>query len=228
MQGRKRIAFYGGTFDPVHLGHLAVAKETLKLFEFDQLFFLPARQAPHKLERDVTSPLHRYAMLTLATEDEPQLLVSTVELELPDRHYTVDTLDHFRAVFGETAQLFFVMGADSWSDITTWREWRRLLTMANHVVVTRPGHPISTDHPPNLASQVVDVRGWDSQTASQALSEASVPKVFITDVAMMDISATAVRDAARAGSDEQLKKLVPERVANYITKYELYKNSNET
>src|SRR5688500_352642 len=132
MNGRKRIAIYGGTFDPVHLGHIEVAKRVSTIFEIDELLFIPARVAPHKLTRPVTPGIHRYAMLVLATQEEARLLVSTFELEAPDRRYTVDTLAHFKRQFGESADIFFVMGADSWSEITTWREWEHLLGLVNH------------------------------------------------------------------------------------------------
>src|SRR5262245_46321042 len=138
MVHKRRIAIYGGTFDPVHLGHFDVAKSVLQLFEIDEVVFVPALLAPHKLTRAVTSHLHRYAMLTLATQDDPQLVVSTFELEAADRRYTVDTVAHFKEQLGDAADLFFIMGADSWSEITTWREWERLLTIINHIVVTRP------------------------------------------------------------------------------------------
>jgi nicotinate-nucleotide adenylyltransferase len=228
MRGQRRIAIYGGSFDPVHLGHLAVASETLQLFEIDRLLFLPARQAPHKLEREVTAPLHRYAMLALATQHQQQMLVSTYELALPERCYTVDTLAHFKTEMGETTEQFFIMGADSWSEITTWREWQKVLNMTNHIVVTRPGYEVKVDQVGELTSQVVDVRGWTTLQVSQALSESNSPKIYITDVAMVDVSATEIRNAARLGRDEKLATMVPQPVADYITKYELYKNSNET
>src|SRR5688500_1616761 len=142
---KKRIAIYGGTFDPVHLGHIEVAKKVSQLFEIDVLLFVPAQLAPHKRTRPVTSGIHRYAMLVLATQEDSRLPVSSVEMEASDRRYTVDTLAYFNSKFGESADLFFVMGADSWSEITTWREWERLLTVVNHIVVTRPGYDLSVD-----------------------------------------------------------------------------------
>src|SRR5262245_11337595 len=118
MHQQSRIGIYGGSFDPVHLGHLEVAKSVLQLFELDRVLVVPALQAPHKLSRNVTSPLHRYAMLILATRSDPQLLVSTFELDAPNRRYTVETIAHFAGEFGESADLFFIMGADSWTEIT--------------------------------------------------------------------------------------------------------------
>src|SRR5687767_12107559 len=117
MQERKRIAIYGGTFDPVHLGHLQIARSVSQIFAIDQFLFVPARLAPHKADREVSSGFHRYAMLALATRNDPRLCVSTFELEGRERQYTVETLDHFRSQMGEHTDLFFVMGFDSWSEI---------------------------------------------------------------------------------------------------------------
>jgi nicotinate-nucleotide adenylyltransferase len=223
MQRNERIAIYGGTFDPVHYGHLTVAKKSIELFDITRLLFVPARHAPHKLEREVTSSLHRHAMLVLATQDEPQMFVSTFELEDPSRRYTIDTLEHFKHQFSD-AELFFLMGADSWSEIETWREWNRLTEMANLIVVTRPGYTVQLDQH-NPVIQTFDVRGWENSRVSAAVNERSGPKVvYFSDVAMVDVSATELREAVRMKDVENLNRLVPSAVADYIVKYELYRN----
>src|ERR687894_1484138 len=145
-RGRRRIAVYGGTFDPVHAGHEAVARNLTELFALDEVLFVPAYVAPHKRDRKVSPALDRHAMLALATQDERLFRVSAVELNAPERPYTVETLAHFRESLGERARLFFIMGADSWEEITTWREWERVLSLAEHLVVTRPGYELPTDH----------------------------------------------------------------------------------
>jgi nicotinate-nucleotide adenylyltransferase len=204
MGAKQRIALYGGTFDPVHSGHVEIARKVLELFEIEKVLFIPAQVAPHKVGRPVTEPIHRYAMLALATQKDPRLSISTFELEAPDRRYTVDTVEHFRGKFGGSAELFFIMGADSWSEITTWREWERLLTTINHIVVTRPGH----NH-----DQTLPVPG---------------ARVLFTDAVMKDVSATSIRQLAAAGRFAELAQLVPDPVAEYIRKYELYRDTNET
>jgi len=200
----KRIALYGGTFDPVHSGHVEIARKVSELFEIEKVLFIPAQVAPHKVGRAVTEPIHRYAMLALATQNDPRLSISTFELDAPDRRYTVHTVEHFRTKFGDSTELFFIMGADSWSEITTWREWERLLTTINHIVVTRPGHEVDRTLP------VPDAR------------------VLFTDAVMVDVSATSIRRLAAAGRFAELAQLVPEAVAEYIRKYELYRDTNET
>ena len=96
MYAQKRIALYGGTFDPVHVGHLEIARRVSELFEIDKLLFIPAQMAPHKIGRPVTHPIHRYAMLALATQDDPRLSISSFEIDGHDRRYTVDTVEHFQ------------------------------------------------------------------------------------------------------------------------------------
>jgi nicotinate-nucleotide adenylyltransferase len=226
MEQRKRIAIYGGTFDPVHAGHLEIARSVSELFVIDEFLFVPARAAPHKLTRAVSSSLHRYAMLALATKTDPRLCISTFELESAERQYTVDTLFHFRARFGESTDLFFVMGADSWAEITTWREWQRLITLANLIVVTRPGYDVSVEHVgAETGARIVDVRALTGGLGSQ-VSKSEAPKIFMTDAVMHDISATEVRQAARENR-EDLDNLVPLEVADYIRKYKLYRNTHE-
>ncbi|MFN2498693.1 MAG: nicotinate-nucleotide adenylyltransferase [Pyrinomonadaceae bacterium] len=226
MDQRKRIAIYGGTFDPVHLGHLEIGRRVCQLFAIDEFLFMPARLAPHKVGQESASAFDRYAMLALATQADPHLSVSRFELDGSGRQYTVDTLVHFRSSSGDAVDLFFVMGADSWAEITTWREWERLGTLANLIVVTRPGHEIATAGSPGALSQVTDLRG-EKNPAISDLVEAGRPKVFVTDAVMIDVSATSVRSAVREDAGDKLDRLVPPSVADYIRKYRLFRNTNE-
>jgi nicotinate-nucleotide adenylyltransferase len=205
MCAEKRIALYGGTFDPVHLGHLEIARRVAEVFEIEKLLFIPAQMAPHKIGQPVTHPIHRYAMLALATQDDPRLAISTFELDAPDRRYTVDTVEHFQRELGDSTELFFIMGADSWSEITTWREWERLLSMTNHIVVTRPGYESSMTH----------------------VGEHRSSRIFFTDVVMNDVSATRIRRLASEGRTDELVNLLPGPVLDYIKKYGIYRELNE-
>jgi len=219
MCSQQRVALYGGTFDPVHTGHLEIARRVSELFEIEKLLFIPAQMAPHKIGRPVTEPIHRYAMLALATQNDPRLSISTFELDAPNRRYTVDTIEHFQRLFGDRSELFFIMGADSWSEITSWREWERLLTMTNHIVVTRPGYEPVTSHVGAIAGRVVDMRSNKRAVGRQG--------IFFTDVVMNDVSATNIRRLASEGRTEKLKGLVPDQVLEYIRKYGIYRELNE-
>ena len=214
--GLRRVGIYGGTFDPVHNGHLEVARRVLELFELDEVIFVPAWVPPHKRNANITSAFHRFAMLALATEADQRLLVSTVELETPDRPYAVDTVERMQH---ETQRLFFIIGADSWAEITTWHEWRRLIAMCDLIVVTRPGYLVESK-----VDNFADVRGKEPRALAELLESEAKPRVFITDVAMIDVAASEVRAVVRAGDFEKLKTNVPPSVAAYIEKHRLYKN----
>lgn len=226
MNRRKRIGIYGGTFDPVHLGHMEVARQVAALFELDEILFVPAQVAPHKQQTPATAAIHRYAMLALATQGESGLRISAYELEAPDRGYTVDTLKHFRTEFGEAIDILFLMGADSWIEITTWREWERVLSMASHIVVTRPGYEMSTEHiGPGVAARVRDLRGMNPAEIAKALRDTDGDGIYVSDAAKVDVAATEIRQAVRQARFDRLAVLVPAAVADYIRKYELYRES---
>jgi len=220
----QRIALYGGTFDPVHAGHLEIARRVAEVFDIETVLFIPAQMAPHKIGRPVTEPIHRYAMLALATQVDPRLRISTFELEAPDRRYTVDTVEHFKRELGDANEIFFIMGADSWSEITTWREWERLLTMTNHIVVTRPGYDPSITQVGSISERIVDLRNMECVGALQGDVRGEGTRIFLTDVVMRDVSATDIRRLARDGGFEELASLLPGPVLEYIQKYRIYKN----
>jgi len=211
---------YGGTFDPVHVGHLEVARKVLELFEIEKVLFIPAQMAPHKIGRPVTGSIHRCAMLALATQDDPRLSISTFELDAPDRRYTVDTIEHFQRELADSTELFFIMGADSWSEITTWHEWERLLTMTNHIVVTRPGYEHTKTDVGALSERIVDMRSGKASTPPRAQG------IFFTDVAMNDVSATNIRRLASEDRTEELVRFLPGPVLEYIKKYGIYRVVN--
>lgn len=212
----KRIAFYGGSFDPVHRGHIAIADKILESFDLDLFVFIPAFHAPHKRRKVPTSAYDRYAMLCLATQDRPKMSISRMEFEMPERPYSVDTLTRLNAEWPDD-EIYFVMGADSWMEINTWREWQTVLSLSNHIVVTRPGHEISFDHvTAEIRERIVDLR-------CGAGPEGGLTKrqVFITDVVNIDISATRIRSMIEEGDPAWHKDLTGE-VANYIEKYQIY------
>jgi nicotinate-nucleotide adenylyltransferase len=227
MSGRlKRIALYGGTFDPVHTGHIAVAHGLSKIFAFDEVRFIPAFVALHKRGMNVTPALHRYAMLVLATQVEARFCVSTIELNEPERPYTVQTLSRLQETLKEDVQLFFIMGADSWMEIATWREWERVLTLSNHIVVARPGYELGAAHvTPAIRQRMVDLRGRDPEQVSTEIDNSDETKIYVTDAVNMDVSATAIREAVNEGREMDWLKLVQPPVADYIRKYGLYKEA---
>jgi len=216
----KRIAFFGGSFDPVHNGHLSIAQRLTSLFGLDEFVFIPAFHAPHKPDRRPTSAYDRFAMLSLATRDETRISVSKIELELPEKPYTVETLERLKIDYPNT-RIFFVMGADSWMDILTWREWEKVLAMVSHIVVTRPGYEIGFDHVTGeIRERIVDTRNnngtWDLGPG------AGEGRIYITDAVLVDVSATELRKEIKDGVPGWHGQ-VPAEVAKYIEKYQIYK-----
>lgn len=213
-----RIGAFGGTFDPVHNGHIEIARAVVAEFALDQLLIIPAHRPPHKEFRVIADAHHRYTMAVLATLDEPRTLVSTIELEAPDRPYTFETIGRLRAAFGAKATLFFVMGADSFEEINTWREPARVLSSTNIIVVTRPGHELSSSHlAARFRSTIIDLRGGGSEPK---ITNSNGNRIYLTASVNAAISSTKIRQRARAG--QSIESLVPPRVADYIEKYKVY------
>lgn len=187
----------GGTFDPVHHGHLVAASEVQSLFELDEVIFVPTGQPWQKERRQVSPPEHRYLMTVIATASNPRFTVSRVDLDRGGPTYTIDTLrDLHRERAG--AQLYFITGADALADILSWRDIEELWSLAHFIGVTRPGH-LLTD------------RGLPTD------------RITLQEVPAMAISSTDCRDRVRQG--EPIWYLVPDGVVQYITKHDLYRRA---
>jgi nicotinate-nucleotide adenylyltransferase len=221
----RKIAFYGGSFDPVHLGHLEIADTLLAEFGLDEFIFLPAFHAPHKARQKPTSTYDRYAMLCLATQNKAQIRVSRIEIEMPERPYSVETLTRLTREL-PNEEIYFVMGADSWMDITSWREWEKVLGLTNHIVVSRPGYQISDDHVTDeIGMKIVDRRKVSDPAdpkSAHRTPHSSLERIYLTDSVNYDVSATDIRRRIR-DNDESWRQDVAGEVANYIEKYQIYK-----
>lgn len=216
----RRVAAFGGTFDPVHNGHIEVVRAIVRNFHVDQLLIIPANRPPHKTSREIAEAYHRYTMAVLASLGEPHVLVSTIELEAPDRPYTFETIERLQDTFGPRARLFFVIGADSFEEINTWREPGRLFSSADFIVVTRPGHDVGSSHlDERFRSTVVDLRGREGEL--EIGGELDEYHIYLTSYVNTGVSSTEIRQRVRDG--ESIEGLVPPRVADYIRKYELYR-----
>jgi nicotinate-nucleotide adenylyltransferase len=214
---KPRIAFYGGSFDPIHRGHLAIANRVIGLFELDEFVFVPAFHAPHKKRLAPTPAVDRYAMLALATNNEWNISVSKIEIDVPHKPYTFETLERLNELLPD-ANLFFVMGADSWRDIRTWREWEKVLTLTNHIVVTRPGYDLTGDHlTEEIRDRIVDIRA----EADPKIEHDDRNKIYFTDIVNLGISASDIRKKIRE-ENEDWRDDVTLEVAKYIEKYQIY------
>ena len=219
----RRIGVFGGTFDPVHDGHLKPAAQAAAAFGLDELVFVPAGNPPHKLEEPRTAFAHRFAMLALATQDDDRLLVSEIELGREGPTYTVDTLDLFRRRYA-AADLYFLMGSDSFAQIGTWHRWEALLPLANLVVLRRPlvwGDELMARAPEPLRPHATRVE----RGATAAVGAASAHRVYLLDHEPYEISSTEVRERVRSG--RPIGDLTPAAVGRYITKHRLYRSGEK-
>lgn len=197
MTSPQRIGIMGGTFDPIHNGHLVAASEVAYRFQLDQVVFVPTGQPWQKAGRDVTAAEHRYLMTMVATASNPRFTVSRVDIDREGPTYTIDTLRDLRELFPD-AELYFITGADSLASIMSWRDWEVMLEMANFVGVTRPGYELSKDMLP-----------LESQNG-----------IELIEIPAMAISSTDCRE--RAGEGKPVWYLVPDGVVQYIAKNNLY------
>jgi nicotinate-nucleotide adenylyltransferase len=197
MSGAARIGVLGGTFDPVHYGHLMAANEVGRVLDLDEVAFVPTGQPWQKPEQDLAPAEDRYLMTVLATASNPLFSVSRVDIDRPGETYSVDTIRDLRIERGPDAEFFFIMGADALSGLPTWKYYEELVQVTHFVGCTRPGHQ---------------------------LADAGLPEDKFTLVATpaLEISSTACRERLRDGLP--IRYLVPDDVIQYISKRGLYRD----
>lgn len=198
-----KLGLYGGTFDPVHLGHLLLAERCREELDLDEVRFIPAGDPPHKTDRTLTSGEARAEMLEFATAGNPQLVVDRRELKRLGRSYTVETLADFRNESPD-AELFFLMGADSLADLPQWREPERIAELATIVAVNRGERPLP-----------------DATTLAATLGEAIAARVVFVNIPGIDLSSSELRTRVAAG--KSLRYAVPSSVEAYIRDKKLYR-----
>lgn len=199
-----RVGVFGGTFDPIHVGHLIVAQEVRFRCALDRVLFVPAGTPPHKPGQVVAPAAHRVAMLELALDGNPAFAISPVEIARPGPSYSVETLELLRRELGAAVELFFILGTDQLSDLATWHRPRDLVALCSFIVVERPGAP------------------WDESRV--AVLEQVLPgltaRLARVPVPHIDIAGREVRRRVLAG--EPIRYLVPDPVREYIASHSLY------
>ena len=213
-QKLKTIALFGGTFNPVHFGHLRMALELKEALGFDEMRLLPSHQPAHRGEPEV-SALDRHQMLALALEHCPELILDDRELNREGATYTVDTLEEMRSELGDEVSISFCMGLDSLLGLPSWHRWEKLVELAHLVVVARPGWQVPAAG--EVAELVAQHRGDYSHLASEAAG-----RILVREQTLLPISATAVRELIGAGRSPRF--LLPERVLDYIENHQLYRS----
>jgi nicotinate-nucleotide adenylyltransferase len=222
-----RLGVLGGSFNPVHSGHLHIAEQCRDLFGLTHVFFVVASSPPHKPPEDLIPFIHRYTMVSLAVSGRPHFVPSPVEADPPASPYSVETLAKLSRTLGASGtDLYFIAGGDSLLDVAAWRRSADLLTSYNFIFAMRPGFEISSvssSLPPAAASRVVDCRGLEAPQVRRRIaaeSAASQSRIFVVDVAAPDIAASHIRRLASQGLD--FGRLVPPSVHEYIRKLHLY------
>jgi nicotinate-nucleotide adenylyltransferase len=222
--GPERIGLLGGTFDPVHFGHLRIAQEALERFDLERVEFIPSNIPPHKPSRATTGTAHRLAMLRLALQGNPRFILSQAETHREGVSYLVDTLSTMRGNRPGNTALYFLMGMDSFLEISTWHRYPELFSFSNFVVLSRPGYPR-----PNLrevvSGEVAD-RFVESAGEPPALEHDSGNRILFQETTALAISASDIRRGIRAG--RSIRYLLPDPVREYILQNRLYFETGDT
>jgi nicotinate-nucleotide adenylyltransferase len=193
-----RIGILGGTFDPIHWGHLLIAEGVREKFALDEVLFIPASWPPHKVKGRVTEAVHRYKMALLATQNNPHFSVSAVEMNRPGKSYTIETVKELKEKY-EEAEIYFIVGLDSALEIFTWKDPEKLLRLCRFISVQRP-----------------------FSRELEKLDKRYRERIEIVEVPTLPISSTEIRERVKEG--RSIKYLVPEAVEKYICKNKLYKS----
>jgi len=192
----KKKGIMGGTFDPIHYGHLVTAEEVRDYFDLEEVVFVPSARPPHKIGQEISDPEHRYLMVVLATVTNPYFRVSRVEIERPGPSYSIDTVRYFKKIWGEDTEIFFITGADAFAQISNWNNPAELLSLCTFVAASRPGYRLRLEG---------SLQG----------------KIEVIEVSALAISSSEIRRRVKRG--ESIKYLLPEAVENYIYKHGLYR-----
>ena len=226
--GARKIALFGGTFDPIHEGHLAVARAAERRFHFDEVHFIPAAHPPHKPASDLLPFAHRFAMVALACAGQPRFVPSLAEANngseagsAAGASYSVDTVRRFQREINRPGdQLYFLLGADSFLEIGTWKEYETLLGLCDFVVASRPGFGRDS------LRQVIPQRLLAKRAGDSRSDRGAIPllrtTVHLLDTVASRVSATAVRRRLDLG--RSVHGLVPRAVEDYIIKQALYRD----
>ncbi|MCE5284301.1 MAG: nicotinate-nucleotide adenylyltransferase [Pelosinus sp.] len=202
MPGNQRVGIMGGTFDPIHIGHLVIAEAVRIEYLLDKIIFIPAANPPHKQNSCVTDAMARYAMTVLATYSNPYFFVSDIELRRAGPSYSIDTVKALIELYGKQTEFYFITGADTIQEIPTWKDIDDLLNLCNFVATARPGCINSID---NIVS-------YFGEKGRRRIHRLVTPE--------LEISSTDIRQRIKLG--KSIKYIVPESVENYLYKEKLY------
>ena len=217
----KKIGLFGGTFNPIHYGHLRPAEEIGDLLDLDPIIFIPASDPPHKEKRDLLPAPLRAEMVRLAIADNPRFSFSDAEIARPGKSYSVETIPYFQRLCGETAELYFILGLDAFLEIGTWKDPGTLFTLCHFVILTRPGFE-KIFAPAHLPVDLAPDFCYDPK--KDGYVHKSGFGVFPREITALDISSTKIRDIVRGG--RSIRYLVPPPVENFIATQKFYQKGS--
>ncbi|HKW74670.1 MAG TPA: nicotinate-nucleotide adenylyltransferase [Terriglobales bacterium] len=218
-----RVALFGGTFDPAHCGHLAIARAAAERFNLDRVYFVPADVPPHKRNRQLTDFQHRFAMLALATAGDNRFVPSLLDAPTGHPNYSIDTIKRLKFQLKKSDQLYYLIGMDAFKEISTWYQAEQLLAECEFIVASRPGFSLAEVGralPEKLRPKDEVLKALAKQHPSETVALPGATIHLLPEVAER-VSSTQVRAAARK-SVNQLARYVPRAVAEYIKKERLY------
>jgi nicotinate-nucleotide adenylyltransferase len=218
MNASRRIGILGGTFDPIHFGHLDAAAAARHALRLDRVLLIPSSDPPHRPADPLASGFHRFALVALAIQGDETLRASDMELTRTGPSYTADTLRGVSRQGWLPSQIFFILGSDAFAEIATWREFPTVLDAANFVVMARPGTTLdaATARTPALRSRL---RSPDETSAASGTS------IYLVEARTRDISSSTIR--ARLAAQQSIDDLVPAAVARHIAAHHLYGAVND-
>ncbi|MCD6353117.1 MAG: nicotinate-nucleotide adenylyltransferase [Proteobacteria bacterium] len=214
----ERIGLFGGTFDPIHHGHLRAAEEIKESFHLKRVVFIPSRIPPHKDVKSIGSPKHRLRMVELAINNNPDFDLSDFEIKRMGKSYSIFTIEYFLKKMGSSTSLYFLMGMDSFLKIISWKDFARLFSLTNFIILARPGYPkkeISTLLPVEVAQD------FHYNSEQNCYLHSSSHKICFKEITLLDISSSVIRNRIKKG--DSVRYLVPSIVADYIEKHKLYR-----
>lgn len=216
----QRLGILGGTFNPIHYGHLAAAEEVRDRLKLDRVMFIPSYLPPHKLEEDVPSAAQRMEMVQLAMSGNAHFEPSDLELKRGGTSYTIDTIEALRNMYPE-AELYFITGLDTFLEIQTWHEWEKLLTLCCFVVLSRPGYCFADlmkiDFMKSAEKELIALDRGDKK---HSVIRPGAFTIVLETVPLYDISSTDIRERVKEGGS--IKYHLPEAVEIYIMNKRLY------
>lgn len=215
---KDRIGIFGGTFNPIHLGHLKAAEIVQKKFHLEEVLFIPSYIPPHKESVEIVAPFYRLKMVELALDSYPQFVPSSIEIDAKGKSYSIVTLKKIKRLYPQ-ASIFFVLGIDAFLEIDTWREYHSLLEQCYFVVISRPGYRLD-DAKKILGGEFRKRMVEISESAEVNEKKVASYKIFFFPIDSLDVASTEIRERIKRG--ESIKGMVPEAVRNYIQENNLY------